>query len=153
MSKIHWSIRKKKSWEMSKRKSHIPKRKKNLVVLGVFCCHLAKLKQKSEKLSDFYINISVCSPTIQKGAFISLSKFTCSQICLHLFLFFFSPFSFFSLWRTLRRPKSKAHLECFVDGCHLLATSQNCERKTWGMGKGCPIYPNHVFGHMAPHKA
>jgi hypothetical protein len=31
------------------------------MVFGVFCCHLRKQKQKSEKLSDFYMNISVGS--------------------------------------------------------------------------------------------
>jgi len=62
-----------------------------LMVFGVFCCNLGKQKQKSEKLSDFYINISVGSQQYKR---VLLFPYQNSLVAKIFCTFFFSFFPF-----------------------------------------------------------
>jgi hypothetical protein len=85
------------------------------MVFGVFCCHLAKLKQKSEKLSHFYINISVGSQHYKR---VLLFPYQNSLVAKFVYTFFFSflPFFFFTLLKNSSRPDLTSHCDTQVVG-------------------------------------
>jgi hypothetical protein len=85
------------------------------MVFGVFYCHLAKLKQKSENLSDFYINISVGSQHYKR---VLLFPYQNSLVVKFVYTFFFSflPFFFFTLLKNSSRPDLTSHCDTQVIG-------------------------------------
>jgi hypothetical protein len=85
------------------------------MVFEVFCCHLAKLKQKSEKLSDFYINISVGSQQYKR---VLLFPYQNALVAKFVYTFFFSflPFFFFPLLKNNSRPDLTSHCDPQVIG-------------------------------------
>jgi hypothetical protein len=71
------------------------------MVFGVFYCHLAKLKQKSENLSDFYINISVGSQQYKR---VLLLPYQNSLVAKFVYTFFF-----YFLLKNNSRPDLTSH--------------------------------------------